>query len=1011
MGLPKLAVRRPITVLMVTLAVILIGFISLSRLPIDLLPNLEFPIVVISTSYPGVGPQEIESLVTMPLEQGVGTISGIENISSRSSEGNSLIIAEFTFGTDMGEAALELRERIDMIRPFFPDDVSAPVVQKIDPDALPIVQISLKGTDDLVSLQLFAEEILSPQLERIDGVAAVSVNGGYTRQVEIIVDPMILHSYQIPIDTLMGMIGAENLNLPGGVVNRGDQEFTIRTIGEFTSISEIRDLRFMLRTGESIRLGDISQVNFVEVESSSIVRSNGERSLDISVSKQSGTNTVRVARNVMDALDEITNRYSQYEIEPILNQAEFIELSIDNLLESGILGSILAILVLLFFFRNIKTTMIIAIAIPVSVIATFVLLYFANITLNLMTLGGLALAIGMLVDNSIVVLENIYRFRESGENKVNAAIKGASEVAMAVTASTLTTVAVFIPIVFVEGITSEIFRELALTITLSLLASLAVSLTVIPMLSSKLLDTFHTEKELEETTLGKMLGSLREKYNNLLKAAINNPGKTVLAGVLVFAISMSSILLVGTEFFPEVDQGQFSVNVRMPSGTSVERTLEVTQEVEDLILTLNGIKTVYSNVSKGSSSINVMTDMDRDYRSADLADNVRDMVRDIPGVNISVSVMSAASLAGGGMGGAPISISIRGDDLDELERISSELVNIVSQVEGTRMVASSFTSGVPEIQVRVDRLQASQYGLTTAQVANTVRTIMTGSTVTRYKYEGSEINVVIKGEDIYNQGIASLSNLMINTPTEAIIPLSQIASIELAQGPRRIDREAQQRVVTVSSQIYQRDLGSVSADVEKVLDEYHFPPGYSYGIGGEFTELQDALNDLTLALALSIVLVYMVLASQFESFLHPFIIMFAVPLSFSGGALGLFLTGNRLSVPAMIGAIILAGIVVNDAIVLVDYINTRRRDFGEDIKTAIISAGPIRLRPILITTLTTSLALIPLSLGLGEGGELLAPMGIAVIFGITVATLLTLVFIPAMYLLLDKLASKIRKEA
>jgi HAE1 family hydrophobic/amphiphilic exporter-1 len=996
---------------MVTLAVILIGFISLSRLPIDLLPNLEFPIVVISTSYPGVGPQEIESLVTMPLEQGVGTISGIENISSRSSEGNSLIIAEFTFGTDMGEAALELRERIDMIRPFFPDDVSAPVVQKIDPDALPIVQISLKGTDDLVSLQLFAEEILSPQLERIDGVAAVSVNGGYTRQVEIIVDPMILHSYQIPIDTLMGMIGAENLNLPGGVVNRGDQEFTIRTIGEFTSISEIRDLRFMLRTGESIRLGDISQVNFVEVESSSIVRSNGERSLDISVSKQSGTNTVRVARNVMDALDEITNRYSQYEIEPILNQAEFIELSIDNLLESGILGSILAILVLLFFFRNIKTTMIIAIAIPVSVIATFVLLYFANITLNLMTLGGLALAIGMLVDNSIVVLENIYRFRESGENKVNAAIKGASEVAMAVTASTLTTVAVFIPIVFVEGITSEIFRELALTITLSLLASLAVSLTVIPMLSSKLLDTFHTEKELEETTLGKMLGSLREKYNNLLKAAINNPGKTVLAGVLVFAISMSSILLVGTEFFPEVDQGQFSVNVRMPSGTSVERTLEVTQEVEDLILTLNGIKTVYSNVSKGSSSINVMTDMDRDYRSADLADNVRDMVRDIPGVNISVSVMSAASLAGGGMGGAPISISIRGDDLDELERISSELVNIVSQVEGTRMVASSFTSGVPEIQVRVDRLQASQYGLTTAQVANTVRTIMTGSTVTRYKYEGSEINVVIKGEDIYNQGIASLSNLMINTPTEAIIPLSQIASIELAQGPRRIDREAQQRVVTVSSQIYQRDLGSVSADVEKVLDEYHFPPGYSYGIGGEFTELQDALNDLTLALALSIVLVYMVLASQFESFLHPFIIMFAVPLSFSGGALGLFLTGNRLSVPAMIGAIILAGIVVNDAIVLVDYINTRRRDFGEDIKTAIISAGPIRLRPILITTLTTSLALIPLSLGLGEGGELLAPMGIAVIFGITVATLLTLVFIPAMYLLLDKLASKIRKEA
>ncbi len=1009
MGLPKLAVKRPITIVMITLAVLLLGFISLTRLPIDLLPNLELPVMAVSVSYQGVGPQEIESLISIPLEESIGTVNGIESITTRSSEGNSILIAQFSFGTDMSQAALELRERVDTVKAFLPEDASSPIVLQIDPDSLPIIQISLTGTNDLASLQVFADEVLSPRIERIDGVASVEVSGGYSRKIEVKVDPAIIHSYGLTMDTLMSMISAENINLPGGTIQRGNQEYTIRTLGEFNSLSEIEDLRFILNSGQQIALSDVAQVNFVDDDQQSIVRANGQRSLDISVSKQSGTNTVNVARSVLSELDEIIEENSQYEIVPVLNQAEFIELSIDNLLESALLGSLFAIIVLFLFFRSIRTTSIIAIAIPISVIATFVLLYFSNITLNLMTLGGLALAIGMLVDNAIVVLENIFRFREEGVDKEEAAVSGANEVAMAITASTITTIAVFLPIVFVEGITSEIFRELALTIALSLLASLVVALSVIPMLSSKLIRRSTKTTEAKDSKFIKIFTNFKQKYVKLLKISIENPGKTILSGVLIFVVAISTIFLVGTEYFPEVDQGQFSVSIDLASGTSSEKTEETTVKVEDMILNILGVETVYSNIGKGSSSINVITDLSSDSSTADIADILRKKVRDIAGADISVSVLSAASLAGGGgMGGAPISISVKGDNLDELESISQDFIAIISQVDGTRMVNSSFTSGVPEVQIKVDRLQASQYGLTTAQVANAVRTIMTGSTVTRYKYQGSEIDVVVKGVDSYNQGVASLNSLLISTPTGSIIPLSEISNISLAQGPTRIDREDQVRVVTVSSQIYQRDLGGISEDIEALLSEYNMPNGYTYQFGGEYTELQNALEDLTLALVLSIILVYMVLASQFESLLHPFIIMFAVPLSFSGGALGLFITGNSLSVPSMIGAIMLAGIVVNDAIVLVDYINTRRKQ-GEDVKEAIMNAGPIRLRPILITTLTTALALIPLGLGLGEGGELLAPMGIAVIFGISLATLLTLVFIPALYLVFDNLANKLKR--
>lgn len=1024
MNLSKLAVKRPVTIVMLTMMVLVLGFISLTKLQIDLFPEIQVPVAVVHTQYSGVGSKEIESLVTRPLEETLGRVNNIKSMQSLSSEGQSLVILEFEYGLDMDFASLEVREKVDLIKGFLPEDCSDPMVIRIDPNAMPIMGISLKGDKDLASLQRVAEDIIKPRLERMDGVASISVSGGYDEQVEILLNQDNIDGYGLDINMISNILRAENINLPAGTVTKGKQELAIRGIGEFESIEELKSLPIALPSGGIVTLADIADIRRVNKDISSIVKTNGEPSINLSIQKQSGKNIVRVADKLNAGIHEIIKENPDLSIDVVYDQSAFIKSAIVSVMKNAVIGGLLAVIILYLFLRNIRTTLIIGTAIPISIIGTFVLIYFNNITLNMMTIGGLALGVGMLVDNAIVVLENIYRFRQDGYSRVDAAIKGAKEVSMAVTASTLTTIAVFAPMVFVGGVTSALFKEFALTVTMSLFASLVVSLTLIPMLCSKYLRKEDERKKFKVTegiykVFDKGFDRITRRYKRILAWSLRHKKSVIAIGLGIFILSIALMGVVGAEFFPSSDEGRFSVDIELPIGTELNETEKIVTEITTQLEKVSEVTTIFASI--GTSNGNMMnidstniatldvvlsSVTQRERGIEDIIAQVRLDIKDIPGAEIEVKAMAQGFGAGGA---APITIRIMGDDLDRLKDISLDFKDIISKVEGTTEVKSGFEDGIPELQLRLDRTIASRYGLTASQVANAVKSNISGMVATKFKLDGDEIDIVLKGEEIYKSSVANLKQTPIKTPTGATVTLGQLVDLNIGNGPVTITRNDQVRTVSVTSHLMDRDLGSVVKDINAELNAYNIPYGYSFEIGGQSKDMMEAFKDLFLALLLAILLVYMVIASQFESLIHPFTIMFSVPLALSGGVIGLFLTRRLISVPSIIGVIMLSGIVVNNAIVLVDYINTRRAA-GEEIEEAILNAGPIRLRPILMTTLTTVIGLMPLALGIGEGAETQAPMATVVIGGLLLSTLLTLVFIPVMYTIFDRFRSESRKK-
>jgi hydrophobic/amphiphilic exporter-1 (mainly G- bacteria), HAE1 family len=1021
----KFSVNRPVTITMIVLIIVLIGTVSLTKLPIDLLPSIEYPVAVVLTNYSGVGPEEMENLITRPLEDVLTTVENIDSIQSISREGMSLVILQFNFGTNMEFASLEMREKIDMVKGFLPDGANDPTVFKFDPNAIPIMYMTIESEGDLFTTQNLAEDIVKARLERIDGVASVDVGGGYSREIEVQLIESSIEGYGITLDYISQILAGDNLNLPGGEVYKGDKALNVRTLGEFTSLEEIRNTNIPLPRGGIIRLTDVADVNLINTDRQSIAKYNGEDTLEISIMKQSGVNTVTVSNSIKKQIESLEREYPNISMKIVFDQADFINRAIGQMIRSALAGGVLAVIILLLFLKNIRSTLIISLTIPISVIATFILMYFTNVTMNMMTLGGLALGIGMLVDNSIVVLENIFRHRTEGMNIREASILGANEVGMAVTASTLTTIAVFLPIVFVQGITSTIFRELAMTVTFALLGSLAIALTMIPMLSSKLLSIksikfdVTAEEEGKSTDKG-LLNKLRIQYRKILNASLNHRRLVFFLGIVVFAVSVLSLTMVGSSFFPGTDEGQLDISISLPTGAELKETEEIASEIEKILQDIPEVDYVFSSIGSGGgfggmsassanrASLTVMLKelTERDKTTFEMADEIRTLTKDIPGAEIGVT--SASRMMATGFGGGGISVSIRGDDIEILERLSLDIKEIIEQVEGTREVTSSLEEGIPEVQIRVDKDKAAQYGLTSYGVANNVRNTLLGKTATRFKFEGEEINVVIKGDAQYSESLSNLGLIPLSIPSGGTVQLSQVADIVQDLGPVTIQRQDQARVVTVSSETFGRDVQSVTDDINTRLADYQLPQGYIISYGGESELIEDAFNDLLLVLILAIVLVYMILAAQFESLVQPLAIMFTVPLALSGGFLGLFITGVDLSVPAIIGFIVLVGIVVNNAIVLVDYIN-KRRSFGEDRREAILNAGPIRLRPILMTAMTTILGLLPLSLGIGEGSELQMPMAVVVIGGLLLSTILTLVYVPVVYTIIDDIACFLRR--
>ncbi|MDH7577563.1 MAG: efflux RND transporter permease subunit [Bacillota bacterium] len=1026
MNLPELAVRRSVTVFMLILGLLVLGFVALSRLAIDLFPNLKLPVAAVMVEYPGAGPQEVEKAVTEPLEETLATVNNVDTVKSESRAGSSTIILWFAWGTDMDFATLQMREKIDMIKGMLPADAENPMVFKMDPAMMPVIQVGMSGGKDLAELTRLAEDVVKPGLERLPGAAWVIVTGGLTREVHVLVDPVKLDSYGLSLEQVAQALRAENMELSAGSLAEGKKEFTVRTTGEFEDLAQLAGIPLVTTGGSVVYLKDIARISQGYTDLTQATYMNGRSSVGIHVLKQSGSNTVEVAERVRKELEALKKELpGNVEVNTVFDQSEFIRDAINSVVRNALIGAALAVLILFLFLRHIRTTLVIALAIPISIIATFILVYFAGITLNMLSLGGLALGVGMMVDNSIVVLENIYRYRQEGRSLWEAATAGAQEVAMAITASTLTTVIVFLPVVFVQGLASQIFRDLALTVTFSLLCSLLVALTFVPVLANRLLVVLPAAGEPRawagraSAAVGRYLEALRDFYGEVLAWALGHRKAVVLGSLAVFLGSLALVPVIGTEFFPRMDTGEISIEVEMSRGSSLAETGRVAARVEEICAALPEVETTFVSVGSaeemggfGASEsdrarlrVQLVPRRERGRTTEAVVEEIRKQVAEIPGAEIKAA---EADLISATMPTeAPIALTVQGNDLAALKRVAGLVAQEVRQVPGTRDVKTSLEEGKPEIEVRLDRERAASYGLGTAQVAQTLRTAVFGQVVTRYRSGGEELDLRLRLVPEARTSLRELENLRITAPNGVAVPLREIAALREVEGPSVIAREDQTRVCYVTGDLAGRPLGDVMKDIQARLAGLRLPRGCEIVYGGEHKEMQESFGSLSFALLLGVLLVYMVMASQFESLFHPFVIMFTMPLAFIGVVLGLALTGHTFNIVTFIGAIMLAGIVVNNAIVLVDYINTLRRR-GMARREAILQAGRVRLRPVLMTALTTILGMAPLTLGIGEGAEADAPLAVAVIGGLTVATFMTLVVVPVVYTLLEDLGDRIQ---
>lgn len=992
---------------MFVLAALVLGGISLKNLAIDLLPEMEIPVAVVVTNYDGAAPQEIEQLVTRPIEQSVGSIEGVTAIESMSQPGTSLVVMQFNWGTNIDESMNRIREKIDQVIGFLPEDVSRPSIIKIDPTAMPIMWLGLDGASP-EKLQQIADDEIIPYFERVNGVASIGIEGGKTREIQIELDRTRLALYGVTGQQVIQSIATENRSASAGNLTRGAQELQLRIDGEYTSIKDIENTQIMLADGNIIKVKDVATIidTYKEMTSKAIV--NGNDALVLSVMKQSDANTVQVSDDMRKAISKLEEKLEEdgLTLSIIIDTSDFIRQSISSVVDNMLIGGTLAVFILLLFLRNIRTTLVIGLSIPIAVISTFILMYFTGETLNILSMGGLALGIGIMLDSSIVVLENIFRKKRQGLAIMDAAREGASELGSAVIASTTTTIVVFLPIVFVEGLASQLFRPLSLTVTFSLTASVVVALTLIPMLASKMLKNVRIEPEdIEQMSrFERNFERFKSLYGRSLEMALKRRKTVIGATFALVLLSLTLSAFVGSEFLPESDQGQIQINVVTQEGSKLEETDAIIQEMNGKIDKFaEMIDTYYVSIGGGTGfgdgvpneamyMIQLVPPKDRNMTTTQFIRELELLAEDIPGADITVMSFESASMGTG----SPIQVNISGSELDVLEDLSQQVAWLLEDIPGTTNIETTVEKGRPELRVVVDRELAHAYGLSYQQIMGEITLGFTGQLATRYREGGSEFDVRVMFPEDSRQSIRDLETLTIRNNQGVEVPLTAVAELKQVQGPTQINRSNQQRQVRVTSDLVDRDLGSVMVDIENALKKVNTPDGYQISIGGDMEEMVDAFEQLALALLLSIFLVYMVMAVQFESFWQPFIIMFSMPTMLIGVILGLVLTGTALSVPALIGLIMLAGIVVNNAIILVDYTNILR-DRGMEKTEAIIEAGKGRLRPILMTTLTTVIGMIPLALGLGEGTETSVPMAVVIIFGLMTSTVFTLILIPVIY--------------
>ncbi len=1016
MNLSSLSIKRPVATIMLMLMVVVLGISSLVGIPQDLFPKIDYPVAIVMTTYNNASPEEVESMITDPVEQALASVEGLDEMMSMSMPGQSIVMVQFQMDTDLNFATLNMREKIAMVEGFLPSDAGDPTVLKMDLDSIPITQIYVSGDMSLNQLNNQIEDNVVNYLERVSGVASVDVIGGLEQEVSVEVSPDKLEGYGLSLAQLAQFLATENINMPSGDVSKGDTKIVVRTMGEFKSVDDIKNLPINLKDRSIIRLGDIATISDTYQEQESISRIDGKTAIGMFITKQSDANTVSTAKAVIKEIDALQKKFPSLTFTVGFNQADFIQNSITSVSQSAILGGLLAILVVFLFLKNMRSTLVIALSIPVSLLTTFALMNARGMTLNMITLCSLTLAVGMLVDNSIVVLENIFRLRQETGCASEAAEKGSKEIFLAIVSSTLTTVVVFLPIALSGGMTGMMFKDFCFTIIIALMASLIVAITVVPMLCSKLLTKgLSTEyirfgkrrykfQYLHKFT--QFIEELKDSYEAFERRALKKRKRVITICVIIFVASIVLVGIVGTELMPESDEGTFSIDVDVPYGTSLEEKDRLLTEIEEYAMKIPEMEhcTVdigqTSMMSFGDSCSVSVTLKNKNERKRSTNEIVRQAKKDLAyftGAELTIEKSESMSFSMGES--ADLALDIKGKDLDELDRIGSELCEQIESVNNVVSAEVGSSEGDPEVKVILNRSTAAHYGITASQLANGLSTALSGSTATKLKINGEEIEINMSLPDTYSESIDNMKQITITGNSGLSVPVGQIADFEFGNSPSSVNRMNQQRYVTIDVDIQGNDLSEVSNNVIKLVNDYQFPDGYFYETGGEQEQMMESFGSLGLALIVALALVYLLLAAQFESITLPIMVMMSIPFAMSGAFLALFITGTALSMISFLGLIMLVGIVVNNAILLVEFINQNKQIMGRD--EAIVQAGKMRLRPILMSASTTCIGMLPLAFGVGEGGETLAPMGISIIGGLIASTIITLILVPVLYSIFD----------
>lgn len=1008
-------IKHHVMTILLYILVVVFGFYSFQNLPLALMPSMEVPAAVVYATYPGAGPEDIEQQVTKKLEGAVAGLSGLDTLQSTSSENMAMLVIRFTNDTDMDQAMTDLRDKVAQVKSQLPDDASDPTVMSIDIDSMPVVQVALRG-NDLASLQSIAEDEIQPALERLDGVASVDISGGYEQEIAVHTDASRLKGYNLTISSIGQQLGADNIAIPGGDLDNGSQTLAVRTDGEYSSIDDVKNALISLPAGGTVRLSQIADVSMQPKDQDAISKVDGEECIILSVNKQSGSNTAQIAELAKAEFDSLLKSNDSLQWNIVMDQSDYINMTVDNAIQNIWMGVLFAAIVLFLFLRDFGATMAVTIAMPCCILFTFLIMNVLGITLNMMSLGGITLGVGMIVDNSIVVLENIFTYRADGYDRLEACTKGTGEVIGAVIASTLTTVAVFLPIALSGGMAGMMFKEFCITIVALLLSSLIISITLVPLLCYFLLGG---TKQQSIKPQGSGATPITEKplsraYRSSLNFLITHRWAGVALTVVICIVSVLSVSQAGMELIPEMDEGEVSVTVSMPNGSTMEDTaaiedriaaiaVDTIPELEQIYYSTGSSTSIMSSSSGASVTISLVDLDQRDRSSADIAKQLRHDLQDIAGCELTVSTSSTMSMSTD----SDISVELTGDDYDRLAETADDLANQISALPDAINVESSAGEQTPRVAVKINRENASRFGLNAATIGGLVRGELTGSTATTLRMNGEEYDVTVAGDEDVATSLDALRSMQIPTMTGGTVPLSMVADVYTELSPQSIVRKNQKETVTITGESESGDSNAIQAAVDKVVADYELPDGVEVGEGDTAaSQIAETTGTLMLALAVAILLVYFILATQFNSFSLPIAIMLILPIGLLGSMILLWPTGNHVSMVALLGVIILAGTVVNSSIVLIDY-TLQRRQRGEDKNTAILNACPRRVRPVLMTAMTTILGLVPMVCSSGEGSEMMKPMGVVMMTGMVISTIATLFITPVYYSLTDSVASRL----